>query len=305
MFSYIHCKFDNCNKFTIISEENSSKTSLIKNTWSENFLNYLTGLIEGDGTIIVPNSGKGKNYPSIEISFHSHDLSLALAIQAKLGFGSISKTRGVNAYRLTINSNIGILSMVEILNGRMKTAKIHSLNKLINWINEDASNKLVLKPLDIKPLDSTSWLSGFVEADGHFSVRASKPNSTNKYGRVECQFELEQAQFTYLGHSTLDCLNNIAKLFKTTVKETKSDTKFPKYRVKTTSLIGNLEVEKYFEKFPLFGTKHLNYKDWLQVLQVFKNSQSYDKKFEIAQNLRDRMNDNRKEFTWNHLQNFY
>ena len=75
---------------------------------ADTFFSYLTGLIEGDGSIIVPKterSNKGKlNYPSIQIAFDSRDLPLALIIQKELGFGSISKTKGVNAYRLTINN---------------------------------------------------------------------------------------------------------------------------------------------------------------------------------------------------------
>src|ERR1700730_15073932 len=52
------------------------------------FISYLTGLIEGDGTIIVPKterSYKGKlNYPSIQIVFHLKDFPLALLIQKNL-----------------------------------------------------------------------------------------------------------------------------------------------------------------------------------------------------------------------------
>lgn len=89
---------------------------------NSDFSYYLAGLIEGDGTIIVPKterSLKGKlNYPSIQIVFDSRDLPLALIIQKTLGFGSISKTKGVNAYRLTINNYEGLIKMVKILNGK-------------------------------------------------------------------------------------------------------------------------------------------------------------------------------------------
>lgn len=279
-----------------------------KRTWSKNFLDYLTGLIEGGGTIIVPKtrySIKGrKNYPSIEITFHCHDLPLASAIQSKLGLGSLAKIKGVNAYILTINSNEGILVMIDILNGRMKTPKQQSLALLINWINQDRNiNKIPLKPVNTESLDTTSWLSGFIEADGHFRVRATKGKRTTEHSKkVECVFEIEQAQTTYLGHSTRDCLESIARTFKTTIKETKAETKHPKYRVRTVSLAENIEVEKYFKEFPLYGKKYLDFKDWLQVLECFKNKQTLDEKWTIAKNMRDRMNDNRKEYTWNHLQ---
>ena len=46
---------------------------------------YLAGLVEGDGTIVVPKterSAKGKlNYPSIQITFQLKDFPLCQAIQ--------------------------------------------------------------------------------------------------------------------------------------------------------------------------------------------------------------------------------
>lgn len=48
------------------------------------FAHYITGLIEGDGTIHVPKterSVKGSlNYPSLQIVFHLKDLALALRL---------------------------------------------------------------------------------------------------------------------------------------------------------------------------------------------------------------------------------
>ena len=58
---------------------------------------YLAGLIEADGTIIVPKSERSEkarlNYPSIQILFDSRDMPLALIIQATLGHGSLSKKK--------------------------------------------------------------------------------------------------------------------------------------------------------------------------------------------------------------------
>jgi hypothetical protein len=97
---------------------------------------YLTGLIEGGGTIIVPKavrSIKGVlNYPSIQIIFGLKDLPLALITQKELGAGSISKKKGINAYILTINNFYGISLIISILNGNMRTPKIYSLYKLID-----------------------------------------------------------------------------------------------------------------------------------------------------------------------------
>lgn len=68
-----------------------------KRPYNRLFCSYLTGLVEGDGTIFVPKverSPKGKlYYPSIQIVFDERDLPLAVIIQKELGFWSISKIK--------------------------------------------------------------------------------------------------------------------------------------------------------------------------------------------------------------------
>lgn len=125
------------------------------------FVSYLTGLIEGDGSIIVPKSErsvKGRlNYPSIQITFNLKDLPLALLIQKNLGFGSLQRVKGVNAYNLCINNQDGILTIVKLLNGNMRTPKIHSFFKLIDWLNNknlvnSSDLKLPKLPLKVSPI---------------------------------------------------------------------------------------------------------------------------------------------------------
>jgi hypothetical protein len=106
------------------------------NKFDSNFASYLAGLIEGDGTIVTPKtekSAKGKfNYPSIQIAFDLRDFPLALIIQSKLKHGSISRKKGVNAYVLTINNFEGLILITNIINGYMRTPKIHALYKLVD-----------------------------------------------------------------------------------------------------------------------------------------------------------------------------
>lgn len=101
---------------------------------------YLAGLIEGDGTIYVPKTERNsKNqllYPSIQIVFHLKDLPLALRVQQILNCGSINRKKGTNAYILTINNKQGILLLIKLINGKMRTSKINKLNSLIDWVNK-------------------------------------------------------------------------------------------------------------------------------------------------------------------------
>jgi len=124
------------------------------------FSSYLAGLIEGDGRIVVPKterSPKGVlNYPSIQIVFHLKDLPLALMIQKVLGEGSLARKKGVNAYILTINSYKGLILIISLLNGNMRTPKIKSLYKLIDWLNNSKNTNFFKKPLNDSSLTSNA-----------------------------------------------------------------------------------------------------------------------------------------------------
>ena len=287
----------------------SSNIKLNKNNFNDlsklPFAAYLAGLIEGDGTIIVPKtirSAKGKlNYPAIQIVFHLKDLPLVLIIQKELSFGSISRKKGLNAYIFTINNYEGLIFTINLINGNMRTPKIHSLYNLIDFYQ----NKINIekKPVNNSPIESNPWLSGFIEANGSFQVRTTL---TSKYPKFECKIEISQRQMDHKGFSNLEFLNEIAKLFDTEVKKIRLDNPKPEYRVRTTNLKGNNQVKDYLIKYPLFGTKHLDYIDWIKVLDIFnKDEHKTILGKERIITIKSSMNNKRTIFIWVHLQNFY
>jgi len=277
--------------------------------YESNFSHYLAGLIEGDGTIVVPKterSNKGRlNYPSIQIVFHLKDLPLALLIQQNLGHGSLTRKKGVNAYILTINNLEGMNLIVQLINGKLRTPKIHSFWNLIDWLNNKNNSDYFITKQDINnhSLLDNSWLSGFIDADGHFSLRNTIKNSKSK---VECKFELSQRQKDHRGNSNFFFLDEIAKLLITSVKTTKMSTPYPQYRIRTNNIRGNIVLESYLTAYPLFGSKYLDFIDWLKALHLFKNGE-HKNKTGIAKisSIKLNMNDNRTIFIWDHLKNFY
>lgn len=297
-----------CNILPCVSTQVKTNINLnYKIRTNLNFSSYLTGLIEGDGTIIVPKterSFKGKiNYPSIQIVFHLKDLPLALMIQKELKNGSLYRKKGVNAYILTINSFEGLLLLISIINGNMRTPKFYALNNLIDWLNLTKGLEIPKKSINNSPLDSNAWLAGFIEADGHFSVRTT---TISKYPRVECKFELTQRQIDHNGKNNLDFLEIIAKFLLSSVKVIRVDKPQPQYRIRTTSLNGNLVLENYLNTFSLFGSKYLDYKDWIKVLDYFKLGKFKHKtNIEEIISIKSNMNDARTVFTWDHLIKFY
>lgn len=274
---------------------------------THSFCSYLTGLIEGDGTIVVPKtlrSPKGKvNYASIQIVFNLRDLPLALMIQKELGLGSLSRKKGVNAYVLTINSYEGLYLIISIINGNMKTPKIHCLYNLIDFLNQVKQSNIEKKPINNSSLDNSAWLSGFIEAHAYFQVRTTL---LQKYPRYECKLEICQRRIHHKGYDNLYFLKEIAIMFDTTVKETRSSSSNPEYRVRTVNVKGNLNVQNYLINYPLFGSKHLDSISWMNILDLFVKGEHKTQagKAKIVE-VKSTMNDRRTLFTWDHLQNFY
>lgn len=270
------------------------------------FCFYLVGLIEGDGTIIVPKterSLKGKiNYPSIQIAFDSRDLALVLLIQNLLGFGSVSKTKGKNAYRLTINNYSGLITLVRLLNGKFKTVKLYDFNLLIKFLNDKFPDlNFKIHDLNRSPLDSNAWLSGFIDADGHFFVRLNKE-------RVSCGFELVQAILDKKNNNKKEIMENLAQFLKVKVNIVSKGycQANNQYKVKTTSLISNLILSEYLHKYPLFSSKFLNFQDFYKVLLLIQNQKhKTENEKDLILSIKNKMNNNRTEFIWNHLHNFY
>lgn len=276
--------------------------------FNSNFAYYFTGLIEGDGTIITPKterSIKGKlNYPSIQLTFNLKDFPLALLIQKELGFGTISRQKGVNACRLTINNTQGVFTLVFLLNGKMRTSKIYDLWRLIDWLNFKfpASTTIDKKSLDLGCIDQNAWLSGFIDSDGHFSIRATKTNKTLK---VECKFVIVQSRVDHNKNDKIAILESIASFLCTTVKKTRENKPKPEYSVRTVNLLGNLKLKNYLDKFPLFSSKYLDYMDWLKVLEFFIKKEKLRDFFEKVIFVKSGINSQRKLFNWDHLKNFY
>ena len=290
-----------CTKFRSIHMDNKSQN------FKSLFSYYFTGLMEGDGTIITPKtlrSTKGNlTYPSIQIVFHLKDLPLALLVQKELGVGSLSRKKGVNAYILTINSYKNILLIISLINGKMRTPKIYSLNTLIDFLNITKGTSIEKYPICIEPLYSNPWLSGFIEANASFQVRTTL---SGKYPKLECKLEICQRREDHKGYDNLEFLTFIAEFLNTEVKKIRSDKPKPEYRVRTTNLKGNIHIKNYLLKYPLFGTKHLDSLDWMEVVDMFgrKEHNTEEGKEKIVK-IKSGMNNFRTDFTWDHLQNFY
>ena len=324
------------NKESTSSEVNKKMLLTSKN---QNFKNensnlgpYLAGLIEGDGTFAIHDTkSTAKKYrPMIIIVFKLADLPLAEYLQELTNSGTVYRKSERGYVLWQIQDIIGVYTIVNIINGYMRTPKIEALNRTINWLNDYISlnnnsklpsTKLILsqiknieiKGLDNSPIDSNPWLSGFTDADGNFSINIHKRTNRNSI-RVQLYYRLEIKQsyhrLTNDGDqvSFFAIMSKIANYLNTSVlsrSRTVSDKQFFSFIVMTASKPSLIKTTLYFNKFPLLSSKFLDYKSWLHILELQQNSTMTTAYLNEAIKTKTDFNKTRTTFSWNHLKNCY
>lgn len=94
---------------------------------------YLAGLYEGDGHIwMPPSSSKKKHNPRFCITFNIKDEPLAKKLLGIVGSGHIRYKPKENACVLIVSPVIGLKKIISLINGELRTPKIHQFYSLID-----------------------------------------------------------------------------------------------------------------------------------------------------------------------------
>jgi hypothetical protein len=83
--------------------------------------------------------------------------------------------------------------MINLINSYFRTPKLEALHRLIDLLNDKKNFNLIKYKLDLSPINSNSWLSGFTDADGNFNVIIS-PRKNKNLIRIQTQYRLELRQ---------------------------------------------------------------------------------------------------------------
>jgi len=280
---------------------------------------YLAGLIEGDGYIGVqdPNSNTKVIYrPKIIIVFNINDKPLAEKLSAELKVGKVINREKAGHVLLQILAKEEVLKIINLINGYMRTPKIEALHRAICWINKQDNTTIPCLGLDLSPLDSNSWLTGFTDADGNFSItitdRKKKGNIATK--RVQTFFRIEVKQ-NYSrkvtqdqgGNSYFNILTEIAAFFTVNLytRTRKTDDKvYYAFLAVAHSSRSHEIIRKYFDNFPLYSSKYLAYKDWCLVQDLHRGNLTKENldKIKIIKN---NFNSKRKVYNFSHLDSLH
>lgn len=133
------------------------------------FNQWLAGLIDGDGSLLVSKSG----YSSCEITVHLTDEPMLRYIQNKLS-GSIKYRSGVKAVRYRLHNKLGMIDLVNRINGLIRnTARLKQLHHVCSVLKIP-----VILPDELH--NRHSWFAGFFDADGTitYSIKNKHPQLT-------------------------------------------------------------------------------------------------------------------------------
>lgn len=269
------------------------------------FNSYLAGLFEGDGHIWIQNSiDKKKHNPRFCITFNMKNEPLAKKIIDIIGSGFLRYKLQDNACVLVISPVLGLKKIVNCLNGELRTPKIYQFYNLIDWLNKNHNTNITKWPLKESSLSNDSWLSGFIDADGSFSVRYTKLEDGFNKRRISCRLRIEQRMLdpiTNISYSKV--LTDVANFFYCNLKTKKQkSTNNNYYNLTASSKISLYIIIKYLDKYPLFSIKYLDYKYWKEIVLLILDDKHYTEKgIERTEFVRNSMNLKRTNFTWNHL----
>lgn len=279
------------------------------NNHNENLGSYLAGLFEGDGHIWIQKQKASKTHnPRFCITFGLKNEALAKNLLYIIGSGFIRYKSKDNACVLVVSPVIGLKKIVNFINGELKTPKIHQFHSLIDWLNKNHNAQLEKFPLNKDNLENSSWFSGFVDSDGSFSVQFTKTEQGAKKRKISCRLRIEQRILDPITKdSYYDILNQICLFLNCNLlTRTQKSTNNTYFTLAATSRVSLHILINYFNKYPLFSSKYLDYKDWeLVAYLIIKNQHLTVEGINTVEFVRSRMNTKRTEFNWDHLKGLF
>ena len=242
---------------TLINSEHVKNISIhvpkhIKPLNDEQLGHYLAGLIDGDGHF--------SKIKQLIIVFSSSDVFLAYYVKEKLGYGSVKKVKDKNAYILVISNKKGILHVINLINGKLRT--LNKFNQVINNVFTDGySENNIDFSINSNNDYNNHWLAGFADADASFQIKIIK-RSIRPKPEIRLNFQIDQKNSSIL-ESIKSCLGGNVGYRK------ENDT----YYYGSTSFGSAKNVINYFDKFHLQSRKHISYLRWRKAYILVQDGQ--------------------------------
>ena len=244
---------------------------------------YLAGLIEADGSFAIHDEkSKAKKYrPKILIVFNLSDKPLVEKLISITNLGKLYNKPTQGCVLWQIQNKEDVLGIIKLINGHMRTPKIEALHRVIKWYNDFDGININPLGLDLSPINNNAWLAGFTDGDGNFSINLTnrKKKSVVTTKRIQVFFRIELRQNYHRdvsviqgGTSYYEILIKIARYLGVNLysrSRIQKDKIFNSFMVISHNIQSHIKVIDYFNRFPLYSSKYLAYKDWKFVVKSF------------------------------------
>ena len=160
-------------------------------------------------------------------------------------------------------------------------------------------------------------MAGFADGDANININITWPNkSKNGYGQIRLTFELVQSRIDIEHLKKYKTIMNTLSIFFKSKLEVHNISKFNRcgkqkaWRARIVNKKGAIVLVNYFDRFPMFSSKYLNYRYWRNVydILIIKKEHLGKNKLDTYHKIKfikDGMNKKRFLFSWDHLNDFY
>ena len=232
---------------------------------SKNFLTWLIGFVEGEGSFIVNNRGD----LAFVITQATMDKQVLEFIQEILGFGKVIPQSAITSRYVTQNKK-EIDIIVSLFNGNLVLPKrqetfdlfVKGFNK---WV---IKGRILLEPVVINnrfilPTLNDAWFAGFTDGEGCFTCSIGEKKGFSFNFNISQKWEIN-----------LTLLNHLTVLFKNGIVSRHSEENTYEFRI---GGVNNCkDIFPYFDKYTLYTKKYLSYKLWKDIHNDLVNKNHLD-----------------------------
>lgn len=226
---------------------------------SKDFIYWLIGFTEGDGSFIINTIKDRKNkYLEFKITQSSNDAQILFYIKKYLGVGTVSKQdKNNNTHHYRVRDKNGLLKIINIFNGNLYLNKTQNrFKEFVKIYNITYKTNIEILEFNNKnPTLDNAWLAGFTDAEGCFTLSYLK----NKY--ISIRYILSQKNEDIF-------MNKLALLLGGKTYTLKCGT-----TNMTVNYLKLIKIIKYLNKYSLKTKKLIIYKNWLDVYYSVKNKE--------------------------------
>ena len=253
---------------------------------------FWVGLLEGDGTITV-DKPRSANILRVRIIIalldNPENLNMLNLIQTVIGGRTVKENKGKTLYVVWIcdkKSDIlkafAILARYPLITTR-KQAQLNFANSCI--LHPDPANFVKNRNNKYSTLPESNiytpwmganlayfsipyfsaWLSGFIEAEGHFNLRLYPVTG----GIKTCSFQIGSRSVQNKDSFILELIKNyFGSKHKIIADKKLNNENIAHYRISISGPDARLALKSHFSAFPLLGHKNISYSAWFLSLKT-------------------------------------